>query len=243
MLTNLLRGILIGLITGMPLGPIGAVCLKNTICFGRKYGLVSGLGSAIIDSIYAAVAVLSFILIEKFIILYKSYFHIIGGFILLGFGIYTLLKEKSSESVKQSTYIPANNCMLKAFSSTFLIAMANPATIFSFIAVFAGFRMTHHIQHNINSKIILILGVFIGSMLWWFILVFTVGKFTYKLNYKNTRIINQILSSVIILSGLIVFLGAFKTFNAIVTKGPHILHSRLFELFFNIKLKIPFHKY
>ncbi|WP_242649464.1 hypothetical protein [Clostridium kluyveri] len=46
MLLNLFRGILIGLITGMPTGPIGAICLKNTIAFGNTYGLVSGLGSA-----------------------------------------------------------------------------------------------------------------------------------------------------------------------------------------------------
>lgn len=97
MLINLFRGILIGLITGMPLGPIGAVCLKNTITFGRKCGLISGLGSAVADSIYATVAALGFMLIEKFILIHKVYFHIIGGIILICFGIYSFVKKKSGQ--------------------------------------------------------------------------------------------------------------------------------------------------
>ena len=249
MLKNLFRGILIGLITGMPLGPIGAICLKNTILFGSKYGLISGLGSAVTDSIYAGLALLGFILIERFIILHQFYFHILGGLMLIGFGIYTFLNEKNYKNNKvtkttNKTVIPVRNIShsispLKVFSSTFLIALANPATIFLFISVFTGLHMTQ-VQDNIEGKIFMILGVFIGSMIWWFILVFIAVKFNNKFNRKNTSIISKLLSSVIVFSGLFIFLGAFNIFT--MRRSP-ILHSKLFELFFNIKAKIPFHKF
>ncbi|MBP2032746.1 threonine/homoserine/homoserine lactone efflux protein [Clostridium algifaecis] len=246
MLKNLFRGILIGLITGMPLGPIGAICLKNTISFGRKYGLISGLGSAITDSIYAGLAALGFILIEKFIILHKFYFHILGGLMLISFGMYTFLNEKNDKVIKTTnkTVISVKNISsgispLKVFSSTFLIALANPATIFSFISVFTGLHMAQ-IQDNIKDKIFMILGVFIGSMIWWLILVFTAVKFNNKLNRKNTSIISKILSLIIVFSGLFIFLGAFNRFTM---HKSLTLHSKLFELFFNIKTKIPFHKF
>ncbi|AYD40854.1 transporter [Clostridium fermenticellae] len=238
MVKNLFTGILIGLITGMPFGPIGAVCLKNTLSFGSRYGFLSGLGSAVADTIYASFAALSFIIIEKFIVLHQFYFHIVGGVILFCYGIYNLLNGQTNASKDKKLPVLNSKSLFKAFSSTFLIALANPATIFSFIVVFTGLHMTR-IQSNIDNKIALIIGVFIGSMIWWLILVFTAGKFHHKLNHKNSNVILKILSYVIIFSGIIVFLSAF---NRITIRKAPILHSKLFEIFFNIKSKIPFHR-
>ncbi|WP_123053281.1 LysE family transporter [Clostridium sp. JN-1] len=247
MFKNFFRGILIGLITGMPFGPIGAICLKNTLSFGRKYGLISGLGSAFADSIFAGLAALGFILVEKFIVLHEFYLHILGGLVLASFGIHTFLNEKNDSKIKiieAQTQLPARSTSssilpLKAFTSTFLIALANPATIFSFIAVFTGLHMTSRMQNNIGNRIIMILGIFTGSMIWWFILVFTAGRFNSKLNKKNTIVIGKVLSSIIVFSGLIIFLGAFNIFRM---RRPPILHSKLFEIFFKIKTRIPFHR-
>lgn len=241
MLLNFFRGILIGLITGMPTGPIGALCLKNTITFGITYGLISGLGSALADSVYAALASLSFIMVEKFIILHRLYFHIIGGIILISFGVYTLIKEKSYNSIPESSKTQSlhNNSLLKSFMSTFLMAFANPLTIFSFIAVFTGLHLVH-IGRELSSRILLIIGVFIGSMLWWFILIFTAGKFNSKLTPKNVKFINKILNCIIIFSGIIIFLGAFNIFNG---RNPSSLHSKLFQVILNVKYKFIPHKY
>jgi threonine/homoserine/homoserine lactone efflux protein len=241
MLINLFRGLLIGLITGMPLGPIGAVCLKNTITFGRKYGLISGLGSAVADSIYATVAALGFMLIEKFLLVHKLYFHIIGGIILICFGIYSFVKKSPSKDVDKSGNIESyssSSSLFKAFISTLLLALANPVTIFSFIAVFTGIRLAH-IGQGLNHKVFLITGVFIGSMLWWIILVFAAGKFNHKLSIKNIKLIDKILSSIIIFSGVLIILGVFKYSIPI---NPHfILHSKIFKMFLNIKYNISAH--
>lgn len=241
MLLNLFRGILIGLITGMPTGPIGAICLKNTIAFGNTYGLVSGLGSALADSIYAALASLSFIIVEKFILLHGLYFRITGGIILICFGIYTFIKEKSANNINKSAKTESlnNGSLFKAFISTFLMAFVNPLTIFSFIAVFTGLHLIH-IGRDMSSRILLIVGVFIGSMLWWFILIFMADKFSNKLNSKNTKFINKILNSIIIFSGIIILLGSFSTFNV---RKPPLLHSKLFQVILNVKYKLTPHRY
>lgn len=228
MFINLFRGILIGLIVGMPIGPIGAICLKNTITFGRKYGLTCGFGSALADSIYAFLISFGLMIITKFIFLYQSYFHIIGGIILICFGIYISLKANSN--VKNES-ISNSNSLFKGFISTFLLALSNPATIFSFIAIFTALHLVN-ISADINSKIILIIGVFIGSMLWWFILIFTTFKFNNKLNVKSTSIVDKILSFIVILSGIIIFLGAFKFFHL---RNFPVLHTKLFQFFFKIK--------
>ncbi|MHC6180088.1 LysE family translocator [Clostridium sp. JNZ X4-2] len=245
MLTNLFRGVLIGLITGMPLGPIGAMCLRNTLSFGRKYGLASGLGSAVTDSIYASLAVLGFIIIEKFIVVHELYFRTIGGLILIFFGIYPFISKKQIKTLNKSTdkinmesVSPNDNLLFKAFASTFLMALANPATIFSFMAVFTGLHLSN-VKTSPTNKSFLILGVFTGSMIWWFLLVSTAGKFNSKLNVKNTKFINNILNTAIIFGGVLVFLSSFNSFNI---RKPPFLHSKLFKIFFNIRSKIPFHK-
>lgn len=243
MFINFFSGILIGLITGMPLGPIGAICLKNTIKFGRKYGLISGFGSAVTDSIYAGLAALGFIFIERFILIHQFYLKVLGGSILIIFGFFTFLSEKKCEAsytVEDETDTENITCSIspsKAFSSTFLIAIANPATIFSFIVVFTGLHMAK-MQDTIMDKLIMVIGVFTGSMLWWLILITAAGKFADKLDKKNASIISRCLSSLIVFSGIFIFLGAFNIFSM---RRSSILHPQLFEIFFNIKNKIPFH--
>ncbi|MBV4436161.1 LysE family translocator [Clostridium tyrobutyricum] len=228
MFINLFRGILIGLIVGMPVGPIGAICLKNTITFGRKYGLTCGFGSASADSIYAFLVSFGLMIITKFIFLYQSYFHIIGGIILICFGIHISLKTTSNIKKKS---ISNNTSLFKGFISTFLLALSNPATVFSFIVIFTALHLVN-ISTDINSKIILIIGVFIGSMLWWFILIFTTFKFNNKLNVKSTFIIDKILSFIVIFSGIVILLSAFKLFHL---RNFPALHSKLFQFFFKIK--------
>ncbi|WP_446899544.1 LysE family transporter [Clostridium sp. LBM24168] len=243
MLTNLFKGVLIGLIIGMPLGPIGALCLKNTLTFGRKYGLISGLGSAFTDSIYAYLAIMGFMLIKRFIVLHGAYFRILGGLILICFGAYPFVHKEQNNALnknikeinKKSTPLD-NNLLFKTFTSTFLISLANPTTIFSSIVIFTGMHLSN-LKINPMNKSFLILGVFTGSMIWWFIFVFTAGKFTTKLKMENKSLINRILNYAIILGGLIIFLSAFKLFSL---RKLTLLNSRLLKIFFNIKFRIHF---
>jgi threonine/homoserine/homoserine lactone efflux protein len=72
MLQILFKGIIIGLIVGMPLGPIGAICIKTTLSNGVSFGIAAGLGSCAADSIYAGVAALGLTFIIS-ITNYKRY--------------------------------------------------------------------------------------------------------------------------------------------------------------------------
>ena len=50
-----LKGILIGIIASAPMGPVGVLTIQRTLKKGRWYGLVTGLGAAVSDIIYAMV--------------------------------------------------------------------------------------------------------------------------------------------------------------------------------------------
>ena len=68
----LLRGILIGIIFGVPGGAIGALAVQRTFCYGRRAGLLTGLGSSVADSFHACVGVFGITLISAFITRYET---------------------------------------------------------------------------------------------------------------------------------------------------------------------------
>ena len=55
-LTNLWKGIIVGLSASIPLGPIGVICIQRTLNKGRRSGFISGLGAAVADGLYAFIA-------------------------------------------------------------------------------------------------------------------------------------------------------------------------------------------
>lgn len=52
------KGILIGLIFGLPVGAVGAMTVQRTWEHGIKAGLLTGMGSSAADCIYAGIGVL-----------------------------------------------------------------------------------------------------------------------------------------------------------------------------------------
>ena len=50
-----IKGIIVGIVITAPIGPVGALVVQRTINEGRESGIVSGLGSAVGDAIYATI--------------------------------------------------------------------------------------------------------------------------------------------------------------------------------------------
>ena len=61
---------------------------------------------------------------------------------------------------------PPHTSLLNDFISTFFLTITNPMTILSFLAVFAGLGLSS-IQGDYVQAGELVLGVFLGSTLWW----------------------------------------------------------------------------
>lgn len=68
----LIRGIMIGLLFGMPAGAVGAMTAQRTLNYGMKAGLLTGLGSSAADCIYACIGVFGLTLISDFLMKYQG---------------------------------------------------------------------------------------------------------------------------------------------------------------------------
>ena len=52
-LEMLVRGVLIGILSSAPMGPVGVLTVQRTLLKGRKYGFITGMGTAFSDFVYA----------------------------------------------------------------------------------------------------------------------------------------------------------------------------------------------
>ena len=103
---------------------------------------------------------------------------------------------------------PTGATLLAASGSTFLLTLANPATILSFIAVFAGFGLGH--IPGYSSAFALVAGVFLGSLIWWLILSQGVSLFSSRFTPGWIQGINRISGGVLIGFGVAAVLAAWR---------------------------------
>ena len=198
----LLRGLIIGFSIAAPVGPIGVLCIRRTLTEGRLSGLVSGLGAATADSIYACIAGFGLVFISNFLVSQQFWLRLIGGAFLCYLGIKTLLAKPAEQepSVK-------GNGIIGNYASTFFLTLTNPMTIISFMAIFAGLGLAST-SSNYMSAGILVLGVFMGSALWWLFLSGGVGLFREKFNRRGLNWVNKISGIIIMGFGLFALLSA-----------------------------------
>jgi len=185
-LNSLFRGLIIGFSIAAPVGPIGVLCIRRTLAEGRVYGLISGLGAATADAIYGCVAGFGLTFVSNFLMSQQIWLRLIGGGFLCSLGVRIFL----SEPAQQATPLKGKG-FLGAYASTFLLTATNPMTILSFAAIYAGLGVGSTNWNHI-SPAILVLGVFIGSTLWWLILSGTVSTFRPKLTLTGLRWVNRI---------------------------------------------------
>jgi len=191
----LLKGGAIGLAISVPVGPIGVLCIQRTLAGGRLVGLISGLGAATADAIYAAIAALGLVVISEILIGQQASLRLIGGGILIVLGLKILLTKPAKESA------PAEKSGLPgAYASAFVLTLTNPLTILFIAAIFAGLG-AEIINGNLFSGVPLILGVFLGSALWWFLLTGGVSLLRDRVTPRMMRWVNLGSGTIIALFG------------------------------------------
>lgn len=167
----LLKAFIIGLSIAAPVGPIGVLCIRRTLVFGRRIGFVSGLGAATADAFYGAVAAFGLTVVFRFFVQNARPLHLIGGILLLVIGIRTMVARRDLAAAAEVA--PRGPALLPAYASTLFLTITNPMTIISFAAVFAVIAPAGGLDYR--SAAVTVVGVFLGSAAWWLVLSTGVG--------------------------------------------------------------------
>ena len=196
MLSSLvLTGSLIGLTIAMPMGPIGLMCLRYTLVHGPTYGMISGMGVALADAICGTLAGIGVAAISNFIAANHVWLQLMGSFFLICLGINSIFfkREKNCAQTMRVSH-------LRIFIMMFFLTLSNPMTIISFTGMYAVMGVSSFDTYI--ETFFLSLGIFIGSLTWWFILNICSHYFNLKQNFLSQNVINKISGSLIFIFGI-----------------------------------------
>ena len=194
------EGIILGFAIAAPVGPIGVLCIRRTLNYGRWSGICSGLGAAVADMFYGAIAIFGLDLLSNFLLAWQFWLRIFGGIFLVMWGFKTFLTQPKEKIDRVS-----HASLFKDFFSTFLLTLSNPLTIFAFLAIFAGLGI---VKNDDYQGLFLILGIFLGSCLWWMILCEGISFIRKRVSGNFMIWVNRIAGLIIIGFGIAAFVSS-----------------------------------
>lgn len=192
----LLRGFVLGFAIAVPVGPVGILVIRRTLAGGRALGFASGLGAATADGMYGAVAGFGLTFVSSILVSEGDWIRLFGGAFLVYLGLTTIVSKAAQRRVEAE-----GRGIIAAYGSTAFLTLTNPATILSFAAAFAGFGLTPA-HGNYGAATLLVLGVFLGSAFWWFLLSGGISLIRRRLSAGGMRWVNRISGAMLTLFGV-----------------------------------------
>ena len=165
-----LRGFVLGFTIAAAVGPISLLVIRRTLAEGQRYGLVSGLGVATADATYGAIAAFGLAAVTDALVSARQVLGLVGGVFLLWLAWRTA-RSVPSEAARVAP--GGRRGYAGAYLSILGLTMANPMTILSFGALFAGLGVT---SGATGDAALVVLGVLLGSTTWWIVLTTVVAR-------------------------------------------------------------------
>jgi threonine/homoserine/homoserine lactone efflux protein len=207
------KGMIIGIVASAPMGPVGVLCVQRTLNKGRWYGFATGVGAAISDLIYAAIAGfgMSFVvdIIENPIIAY--WIKVAGSILLFIFGVWTF-RSNPAQQIRPVSKNKSN--LVHNFITGFLVTLSNPLILFLFVAMFGQFTF---VVNNFVPQIVGYVFIVVGALLWWFGLTWLINKVRNRFDVRGIWIINRVIGVIVMVVSaavaISVLTGNFFSFN------------------------------
>src|SRR5205823_3963372 len=170
LLVFFLKGIAVGIVIAVPVGPVGVMCIRRTVFEGKLAGFVSGLGAATADAVFGIIAGFGLTVVSDWLLGYQDWLRLGGA----GFLLYIGISAFGADPLRGTQSQRDPEGLLADYASTFVLTITNPITILAFFAIFAGIGLSGA-EATLGRAAILVLGVWLGSLLWWAALAFGAG--------------------------------------------------------------------
>ena len=194
MILIILKSLLLGFLINLPLGPVGILCLRRILQLGPLHGFILGLSQVLAMVIFGVIIIFSLsYYISDYIIKYQFWLRLIGGFVLIGFGIKIFFSKSSTITNKD---ISKKGFITDFFSITFFI-LISPQTLLAFLVFFAALELYKAI--TLFEHIVIIFGILIGSVFSWVLICLCFAGYKRNATRKVMTWINR--SAGIVITG------------------------------------------
>lgn len=174
--------LLIGLSIAAPVGPIGVLTIQRSLDQGPRAGLATGLGAAAADAVYGAIGAFGVSWLIQALVAVRLPLTLFGA----GFLLWMAWKLVRAPVVERMTNAAAARNSWQYFATTFVLTLSNPATILSFVAIFGAMAG----RSAVTAPATMVLGVLLGSGIWWLFLSSVVGRLRERFDWRWQRRIN-----------------------------------------------------
>lgn len=222
-----LSGLIVGVVIAAPVGPVNIVCIQRTLERGFWGGFAAGIGAVLADGMIAAVAAFGVNAISGVLISHKVAIQIIGGAIMVVFGLklYTaepkLATRQSGTSLAQLRRIVAGvpgrlRPVIRlpiwrilphagVIPQTFFLTITNPGAILGLFTIIGGIGTMLGGLRTYVEALTLVLSVMTGSLIWWAALSQFIERLRGRITESRLKIINQIAGIVLVALGGLLF--------------------------------------
>jgi threonine/homoserine/homoserine lactone efflux protein len=198
-----IEGAVIGFVIAVPVGPAAALCMRRAISAGALAGYFTGLGAALGDAVFGAVAAFGLTFVQEFVMVHQAALRGAGGIVLVVMGVSTI--RHSPRNVGDPVEADLEHKFATLFhytTSAFFITVFNPLTVMAFGAAFAG-RNLAGVGASLADASTLVTGVFAGAIGWWAILVSASVALRGSLSGRGLLWLNRISGGVILGFGVV----------------------------------------
>jgi threonine/homoserine/homoserine lactone efflux protein len=150
------------------------------------------LGAALADAVYGAIGAFGVTGLIGWLLSLRLWLGLFGG----GFLLWLAWRIATKPAVRRVDASQPTSTLLRYMAGTFVLTMSNPTTILSFMAVFGALAG----RSPSASPWVMVVGVLVGSALWWLILSAGVGRLRDRFDERWQRAVN--LCSAALLAGL-----------------------------------------
>ncbi len=211
MLWTFLKGIMIGVVVSAPMGPVGMLCVRRTLLYGKRQGLLTGLGATFSDLIYATMTLIGVGAFVEFIVHYQSLLQLVGSVLVIFFALWVTISQpavtsRAPQNADRASQInrelPSNRNDWQTFWSGFLLTFSNLLIVILYIGLFAQFQVVTQ-NAFFSQTIAALVGIATGALLWWSIITCVLVKVKKYLSMRSLRTFNCILGLILFLFGII----------------------------------------
>jgi threonine/homoserine/homoserine lactone efflux protein len=131
----------------------------------------------------------------------QVWIRLLGGLFLCYLGVKTIAAAPAERAAAAAGSPP-----LRAYIAAVALTLANPPTILSFTAIFASLGMVTTGKAT-GAALLLVLGVLVGSALWWVLLSSGVAAVRARVTPRLLRWINRLSGALLVAFGVVAIAG------------------------------------
>ncbi len=135
----LLEGVSVGLLLSALVGPVFFSLIQSSLTFGFRYAVALAFGILVSDSLYVLISYYGIKLLSD-VTYFETILGYVGGVILIGFGISSLVRKQVSRPNSGGIVVP-NSKKSSAFVKGFSINGINPFVLLFWISIASVIHM------------------------------------------------------------------------------------------------------